>query len=249
MPASPLLLGITTATASFGAAVWQDETLQSELRLHRPRRHGARLVALVRDAMTHAEADRSALDAVALTVGPGSYTGLRIGASTAKGLCRTTGAALVPVPTLAALAEAARPFAPPGTLLGVVLASRRGEVYAAAFRCEDGALASAASPEALGSGEAARRFRDLQAEQGAESLWLVGSGVARVGDALEGDGTERPAAQLVENAWPTAGAVARLGAARLAAGIAPVDVATFEPRYLKPVHTTPRPQSVFEGLS
>ncbi|PSQ99198.1 MAG: tRNA (adenosine(37)-N6)-threonylcarbamoyltransferase complex dimerization subunit type 1 TsaB, partial [Bacteroidetes bacterium QS_9_68_14] len=163
MPASSLLLlALTTATDACGVAVWQSEQLQSELTLHRPRRHGQRLVPLARDALAHAEADVGALDAVAVAAGPGSYTGLRIGASAAKGLCRATGAALMPVPTLGALAEAARPFAPQGTLLGAALASRRGEVYTAAFRCGGNALALLQAPEASESDEAAQQFRRLR---------------------------------------------------------------------------------------
>jgi tRNA threonylcarbamoyladenosine biosynthesis protein TsaB len=252
MPASsPLLLALTTATDACGVAVWQSEQLQSELTLHRPRRHGQRLVPLARDALAHAEADADALDAVALAAGPGSYTGLRIGASGAKGLCRATGAALMPVPTLAALAEATRPFAPQDVLLGAALTSRRGEVYTATFRCEGNALAPLQASEALESDEAAQQFRRLlRAEPDARPLWLVGSGAGRVAEALDASATERPAAQVVEKAWPTAGTVARLGAARLATGEpAPADAPSFEPRYLKPVHAKPPRQSAFEGLS
>ena len=219
--------------------------LRVELTLHRPRRHSERLAPLIRDALRHAgdALDADDLDAVALAAGPGSYTGLRIGASTAKGLCAATGAALVPVPTLEALAEAHRGRAAPGDVLGAVLRSRRGEVYAAAFRCtdDDRALAPVFEAAALETDEAARRFEDLlrgeASAPGDAATWLLGSGAERVVEALPDD---VEAFRLCEEAFPSAAAVARCGAARFAAGTV-ADAAAFEPRYLKDVHATPRP--------
>jgi tRNA threonylcarbamoyladenosine biosynthesis protein TsaB len=247
-------LALTTATDACGVALHAGGDRLVESTLHRPRRHGERLAPLIRDALAHGgkegSLDAQDLDAVALAAGPGSYTGLRIGASTAKGLCAATGAALAPVPTLDALAEAGRRRgAAPGDVLGAVLRSRRGEVYAAAFRCSaDGTLASAFDAQALETEEAARRFEGLRRETNAPdaaatAAWLLGSGAPRVAEALPDD--DAAAFRLRADAFPTAGAVARLGAARLAAGTA-VDAAAFEPHYLKDVHATPRSGSVFE---
>jgi tRNA threonylcarbamoyladenosine biosynthesis protein TsaB len=256
MPSSPLLLALTTATDACGVALWHDGGLVAEMTVHLPRRHGARLAPLIRDALAHSGGlDAQDLDAVALTAGPGSYTGLRIGASTAKGLCAATDAALAPVPTLEALAEAGRRpgcVAPgcvaPGDVLGAVLRSRRGEVYAAAFRLQadgpaDDALTPVFEAEALETDEAAQRFEALRRDDDAPSgaIWLLGSGAGRVAGALP----EEDAFRLRADALPTAAAVARLGVARGAAGTV-ADAAAFEPRYLKDFHATPRPGSVFE---
>lgn len=270
MPSSPPLLALTTATDACGVALWQDGRLQAELTLHRPRRHAERLVPLIRDALAHSGVEARDLGAVAVASGPGSYTGLRIGASTAKGLVAATGAALVAVPTLAALAEAARPWAAPGDLVCPVLRSRRGEVYVAAFRrgeaesrARNGVFRNVFEAAALESSEAAARVQAAWGERApGGAAWLVGPGAARVAGALPGStdsgnansadahaGEEHQSLlRVVEEAAPTAGAVARLGAARQAAGTVE-DAGAFEPRYLKDVHATPRRQSVFEGLS
>ena len=249
MSSSSLLLALTTATDACGVALWCDGSLLAEFELRRPRQHAERLIPLVRDALDHADPPPTALDALALVAGPGSYTGLRIGTSTAKGLAAATGATLVAVPTLKALAETARPYVETGTLLCPALHSRRGEVYAAAFEARDEALDEALddvfAAEAMESMEAAQRFQHLRAQH-AGAAWLIGAGTPRVAGALPE--AERAAFRTVENAVPAAQSVARLGAARLAAGTV-ADAATFEPCYLKAFHTTPRRQSVFEGLS
>jgi tRNA threonylcarbamoyladenosine biosynthesis protein TsaB len=249
--ASPLLLALTTATDACGVALWREDRLQVELTLHRPRRHAERLVPLVRDVLAHGEARAADLDAVALATGPGSYTGLRIGASTAKGLCAATGAALVAVPTLRTLAEDALRFAAPGDVLCAALRSRRGEVYVAAFRRRGDALDAVLDAEASKTEAAAERLvtliDDLPSSPSlGRTVWVVGSGAPRLADAVPE--TERAALRVVKGVAPTAGAVARLGAARWSAGTV-VDAASFEPHYLKPFHATPRRQSVFEGLS
>lgn len=246
MSSAPLLLALTTATDACGAALWRDDRLVSELTLHRPRRHAERLTPLIRDVLTHGDAAPHELDAVALAAGPGSYTGLRIGASTAKGLVAATGAQLVAIPTLEALAETARPYAAAGDLLFPALRSRRREVYAAAYLLRDEALVPLFAAEALASDEAARRLGTLRSEHAPPRAWLLGEGAPRLHDALSE--AERTTFRTVADALPSAGAVARLGVARWTAGTVE-DAAAFEPRYLKPFHATPRRQSVFEGLS
>ncbi|MEO1077246.1 MAG: tRNA (adenosine(37)-N6)-threonylcarbamoyltransferase complex dimerization subunit type 1 TsaB, partial [Bacteroidota bacterium] len=109
-----LTLGIETATDVCSVALLEDDAVLAEASLRLPRQHAARLMPLVRDVLAHTGRATTDLDLVSVSEGPGSYTGLRIGVSTAKGLCLATGAALVGVGSLDALAQTADGIAEPG---------------------------------------------------------------------------------------------------------------------------------------
>lgn len=228
-----ILLALETATSTCGVAVLDDDTVVAEAHLHRPRVHAERLTPLVEDVLDHADATPAALDAVAASMGPGSYTGLRIGVSTAKGWVLSTDAAFVGVPTLAAYAAQLRPVAAPGDVVCALLDARRDEVYAGAYRRTTKGMDEHASPTAL-------PVDDLPGWVGTVDgrLWLVGNGApksrAALGDAFTCTtvpADERP---------PSAGWVARCGRQKLEAH-GPDDVATVEPLYVKDVHATPAP--------
>lgn len=196
-----LVLGITTATATCGVALRDGDRLLAEAHIHVDRSHARRLAPLLAETLAHAGREARALDVVAIVAGPGSFTGLRIGASTAKGLCLATGAALVAVPGDEALAD--RSVAAGDETL-YVLPSRRGEVLAA----RTGPMRPVRLTELAAFADGCRH--------------IIGPNAAEVGETLsELNTTIRDI---------RAGDVARLGAARFADGET-VDVASFEPDY------------------
>ena len=223
-----LTLGIETAADVCAVALLDGDAVLVCSSVHVPRAHGRRLAPLVAEALAHAGRTPDALDLVAVSAGPGSYTGLRIGMATAKGLCLATGAGLATVPTLRALAEGADAG---GGAVVVALPSRRGEVYAAVYA----GGAAVREPTALA-------LADLDA-------WLPAPPDAPL--ALGGPGADRVAEAASGRAWrrlalvPDAVAVARLGQAEARAGRL-ADVAAAEPAYLKPVAAT-RPRGIFPG--
>lgn len=226
-----LLLALETATDVCSVAVLAEGVVAVEMSLHQARRHAEQLVPLVEAALAHGGYRAADLAGVAVSMGPGSYTGLRIGVSTAKGLCLATGALLLGVPSLEALASRVAPFAAPGDAVCAAFNSRRDEVYAAAYRVEAGGhLALLAAPAAV---EAAAVEAWLPARPGA--LWLVGEGVARVA-AL-------PHARALEHLTPAAAAVGMLAWPRLLAG-AGENVAAFEPFYLKDFVAKAKPNAL-----
>lgn len=231
LPRPMLTLGIETATDVCAVALLSGGDLVFEAAVHLPRQHGRRLAPLVDEALAHAGHGPDALGLVAVSAGPGSYTGLRIGTATAKGLCLATGAAFVAVPTLLALADGARPFGPPGAVVAV-LPSRRGEVYAAAYRLDGDVLAEVRPAAALALTDAAGWLPD-------GPLAAVGAGADRLlGAAPDRDWRPLPVAA-------SAARVARLGQERVAAqGVD--DLAASEPLYLKPVAAT-RPRGILGG--
>lgn len=137
------------------------------------RGHQERLAPLVAELMAEAGVEFSQLQRVGVTVGPGSFTGLRVGLAFAKGL----GAALsIPVIGVGVLEALAQPLS--GTVFAV-LDAKRDQLYLQAFA--DGVAVSA--PDALPPGTAAARLAELA---GAGEVTLVGSGAPLLADLLPG---------------------------------------------------------------
>ena len=236
------LLALETATDVCSAALMQDGTLCAEASLHRPRVHAEQLAPLVRDLLARSEMAPADLDAIAVSMGPGSYTGLRIGVSTAKGFAMAADAVLIGVPTLEALAASLLPYAHPGDVVAALIDARRDEVYAAAYRIDDGSVTPFAETAALPVDALAEWLGSVDGQ-----LWLVGNGGAKATPPLETAGYAPHVLAPAEHA-PAAAWVARRGWARLKRD-ATDDVATFEPYYLKAFAGTEPDQSPLERLS
>ena len=228
------LLALETATDTCGVALLDDDRVAAETHLHRPRVHSERLTPLVEIVLQQADVEAAALDAVAVSMGPGSYTGLRIGVSTAKGWALATDAALVGVPTLAAYAAQVRPLVRDGDVICPLFDARRDEVYAAAYRATPDGLDEQASATALTVDVLPDWIGSVDGW-----LWLVGDGGEKSRDALAsvGAGCTVVPPDVVA---PSAAWVGRRGQQRLTDD-GPDDVATFEPLYVKEVHATPAP--------
>ena len=221
LPSPMLTLGLDTSGDVCAVALLDGDAVAFQADLAVPRSHGRRLVPLVAQAFAHVGRTPADLGLVAVAAGPGSYTGLRIGMGTAKGLALATGCAFAAVPTLQALASTAGGGASPAArAVAAVLPSRRGEVYAAAYR--DGAEVRPAS--ALAVGDVAGWLPE-GAAVGGPGAGLVGPAVPRV--EMRASGV----------------AVARLGLARWQA-TGGDDPAAAEPAYLKPVAAV-RPRGIF----
>ena len=100
------LLALDTADRCAGVAVAVDGEVRAVCLSAVPFRHAERLFALIDAALGAAGLEREALSGIAVTRGPGSFTGLRVGLATAKGLACALGVPAVGVSTLRALAEA-----------------------------------------------------------------------------------------------------------------------------------------------
>ncbi len=146
-----LVLGVETSTMQGGVALVRKDRLMSEYLLNVETTHSERLLPAIDRMLRDAGVGLDAVSGFAVSIGPGSFTGLRIGLSTVKGLAYASGLPVVGVPTLEALAWSA-PFA--AFQVCPVLDARKEEVYAALFRFEQGLLVrlmgdTALAPEAL----------------------------------------------------------------------------------------------------
>lgn len=150
------LLALETSGDPLSVALGEDGQLKGCFLLGEPRVHDRMAAELIRRLLEDCGVQPDELDAVALSAGPGSFTGLRIGASLAKGLCFRSPPVLVPVPTLEAFAEAAAPVA---TALGgrQIVVCTPGHVQETAGGVEGWVFVQHFSPEGIALGSAERR--------------------------------------------------------------------------------------------
>jgi len=186
------ILAVDTATRSCSVALMDGEDLLAEFTLVRRQTHSRHLTGLIDRMLAFCGVGTDDLDGFAVTRGPGSFTGLRIGLSTVKGMAEALGRQMAGVSTLEVLAVQAGPTR---KLICPVIDARRKEVYVGAYRLVNGRPVSVvaeqtAAPEAvpglvadeciyLGDGALLYRERLLQAGRGAEVLGPGGPHVIR----------------------------------------------------------------------
>ena len=125
-----LILSLETSTEVGSVALHRNGELLATGEIHIPYSHASKLAVLIHQVMSNADISMKQLDAVAVTSGPGSYTGLRIGTSTAKGLCYALDIPLLSVGSLTLMAfQVAKHHTEEDTLLCPMIDARRMEVY------------------------------------------------------------------------------------------------------------------------
>lgn len=220
------LLAVETSTRTGALALLEAGVVVAESRVNITVTHGERLLAAIDAVLRSARWQLADVAAFAVALGPGSFTGLRIGLSTVKGLAFATGRPVVGVPTLDALAWSlpfcAYPVCP-------ILDARKNEVYAGVYRTRDGRLevleaARAVAPAALAEGLRARADGPVV---------FLGDGVGPFGDTLTDILGERARLAPAALRLPSAVTVGELGSRALARGEV-VDPADLRPFYLRP---------------
>lgn len=233
-----MILALDTASLTASAAVVAEDGRVLAEGEAAVRTHSEQLLPLVDDVLRRAGVGLGELRGLACGAGPGSFTGLRIGLATVKGLCYATGKPLYLVSSLHALALDAS--APPGALLVPCLDARKREVFIGFFRAAEPLLPEAVLPPqdlaaALSAGRAAAEAR----VGGPLELLLVGDGAERYREHAE------KAAPVLGGVpqTPRAAAVARLAWRRsdLATGDA---LATAAPTYIRPPEITPERRKI-----
>ncbi|HEV2301516.1 MAG TPA: tRNA (adenosine(37)-N6)-threonylcarbamoyltransferase complex dimerization subunit type 1 TsaB [Stellaceae bacterium] len=177
-PERPLILALDAAGSAASVVVARGEAILS--RRHVPTRHGQAetLLPLVDAAMREAGLSPASLDLVAVTVGPGGFTGIRVGLAAARGIALASGAGLFGVTGFEAVAAALFRDGAGAARLLVALESRREDLYVQLFDGDGRPLAPPASamPAALA------RMPDLEAEAGA--LVIAGDAAERAAAAM-----------------------------------------------------------------
>lgn len=127
-----MVLGVESSTPVASAALVSEEGLVGEITLNTGLTHSEQLLPLIDTLFAQTRKGLDQVEGIAVAGGPGSFTGLRIGMATAKGLAQARNLPLVGVPTLRALASVGAVY--PGSLVSPVLNARKGEVYASLVR-------------------------------------------------------------------------------------------------------------------
>ncbi len=209
------VLAVETSTLAGGVALLDGDRVAAEYLLDVRATHSERLLPAIDRVLDDAGWRSVDVEGLAVAVGPGSFTGLRIGLATVKGLALALGVPVAAVPTLDAMAaslpHAALPVCP-------VLDARKGEVYCCLYRWDGGAMRREWDYLAIPPGVLAARL--------SEPVIVVGDGATSV---------PSPHARLAPppRRLPSPATVAWLGHARLVAGDT-VPAAALVPLYLRP---------------
>ncbi|MBP3701060.1 MAG: tRNA (adenosine(37)-N6)-threonylcarbamoyltransferase complex dimerization subunit type 1 TsaB, partial [Lachnospiraceae bacterium] len=98
------ILGIESSALVASVAIWEDGVITAEYTVNFKKTHSQTLLPMIDEIFRMTEQDKDSIDAIAIAAGPGSFTGLRIGSATAKGLGLALNVPLISVPTLDAMA-------------------------------------------------------------------------------------------------------------------------------------------------
>jgi tRNA threonylcarbamoyladenosine biosynthesis protein TsaB len=217
-----LFLALDTATDRGSLALLEDDRVLAELFLETPGSFLVHLLPAVEALLAQAGLRLAEIGAIAVSQGPGNFTGLRLGLATAQGLALALDVPAVPVPTLEVLAA---PLAGSLEPVAAVADAKRQEVYLGRFDCRGEFPVALAPPERLAAVDLPGRLEP--------PVVLTGPGIKPHQDFL----TEHLAAGALlaaEGLWlPRAAMVGRLGRRRLAQGLA-VPPPQLTPLYLRP---------------
>lgn len=223
----PVILSIETSTSVCSCALSRDGVLLATRENFQGQSHASLLGRFVHEIMNFVREQHLTIDAIAVSSGPGSYTGLRIGVSEAKGLSYGLGVPLIALPTPRIMASMMQEKVDADTLLAPLIDARRMEVYAT-FYNQNLETIRATAADIVNE----ESYDDILATN---KVLFFGNGAEKCKVALK-----HPHAQFIDHVHPLASGMISLAEQAFAAGDF-VDTAYFEPFYLKEfVATVPR---------
>lgn len=197
-----LILGIETATPQVSVAIGGHEGVIALFEVARGRRHAETLVPAIEFCCAQADVDLADLGLIAVDVGPGLFTGMRVGLATAKALAQ---ALRVPMIGISSLDLLAFPHRQSDRVVVPVIDARKGEVFSAMYRAVPGGVQQVAAPRVARVDEL---VADLMARS--QETLCVGDGALRYRREIC-DGFH---CEFAEGAYPSAGALVQLAHAR-----------------------------------
>jgi tRNA threonylcarbamoyladenosine biosynthesis protein TsaB len=182
------LLAIESATDMVGVALVSDDGARAERSHQGGRAHAELLAPVIEEVCAVSGCAVGDIDRIAVDVGPGLFTGLRVGVATAKALAQALGIGVLGVGSLDVLAAAAGERAGPGPrpAVAAVVDARRGEVFAAVYRFDRAPVAASGEPPADPAGYRDDRLEPLAPE--ALLAWLLELGAEAGRVVVVGDG-------------------------------------------------------------
>ena len=219
-----LILSADTSTKTCSVAIHQDGILVANLETYTLNSHAENLTLMFQEACKMAKIDLKEIDAFALAQGPGSYTGLRIGAASMKGLCFALDKPLIAISTLRIMAQGLLSVLMKGELVCTMIDARRMEVYCGVFDSE-GETVLAEQPMILDSTSFLELIQD-------HKILFAGNGTEKCIGLINS-----PNARFLVDYHPLAKNMGALALDKFKAKQF-ADVAYFEPEYLKEFYTT-----------
>lgn len=219
------VLAIESATNVAALAIMEEKAVIAETVLNTGKTHSQRLMPMLARLLEEAELELKDLDGIVVSGGPGSFTGLRIGMATAKGLAYASGKPLITVSTLDSLAYNLKGYP---HLICPILNARRNEVYCAVYRGTGDDLEMVISYSALSPEELAGQLLPME-----EPVIFLGDGVPVFGGYLQEKLGSRAQLATIFASLPSAAVLGWLGLKKLQNGQA-ADLVTAKPFYIRP---------------
>ena len=176
-------LGVDTSSKVATVAISEDDKLICEFFLNNKMTHSQTIMPIIDECLKKSELSPADIDVFAVSTGPGSFTGLRIGVTTVKGLAHGMDKPVVGVNTLEALAWNL-PMCP--YLISPIMDARREQVYNAIYKFENGKLVEVVSPRAISVDDLLGEFSDRQ-----EKVVFLGDGAPVFMDKIKEELDER----------------------------------------------------------
>mgnify|MGYP006290874305 CR=1 FL=1 len=221
-----LILGIDTSTDILGLSLLEDNEIKAEYNLSLKRQHSEKLLPLIEEMFNLLDLEPSDLDGIAVSVGPGSFTGLRIGITTAKMIGRIFSIPVKGVSTLEIMAEGVE-----GKYLLHLLDARRERVYYAFYQdvlpADDNFLNEIFEPASIKIIELPKILAEYQKNK----IYLIGEKNMEAAEILRENNFKIKRAELESN-YPRSAVLARLGRNYIKAGKED-DIYKIKPAYLK----------------
>jgi tRNA threonylcarbamoyladenosine biosynthesis protein TsaB len=236
-----IVLGIDTSTYHGSIAIVENERLLSEFSIPFINSYSKRLISIIDDLLKKCEVKFKDIDGYAIAIGPGSFTGLRIGVSTCKGFSLATGRPVIPVGTLDAMAESILDFGfrisdfkeyksqipnhkSQIHLICTLIDAKKGEVFASLYKKIDGKIKKITEDMAINPERLCQEIN--------EPTIFFGDGVKSYGDLIK---KRLKGLAYFYNDVPKnsiAASIAFMGAKKLERGDVP-DTASLKPKYIR----------------
>lgn len=211
-----MILGIDSSAITAGCALYDGGKVIAEQFLNTKHTHSQTLLPMVESMLKSAEVKLCDVDVIAVTAGPGSFTGLRIGIASVKGMAMGAGKKCLPVSTLEAIAYN---FVGIDGIVCCAMDARCGQVYNALFRSENGVISRLCEDRAVKSADLYEELKQLQGR-----VILAGDGAELLDNVTEHSFTLAPPALRYQRG---------LGVCLAAEGREPVEAAALMPSYLR----------------
>lgn len=171
------ILAIESSSHVASVAILEGDVLLGEFTLNHPKTHSQKLMPMLESLMAALDLKVADLDAIAVTVGPGSFTGVRIGLATAKALAQPFNLPLIPVSSLKAVAQGFQGFS---GYICPIMDARKNEIYAGCYQWQSGILVEVYPERALEPAAFLEELKNLNAE-----IILSGDGLPKYAESFK----------------------------------------------------------------